>query len=92
MSRFATLTLKVTVELEEDPGLMTPDAHEPPYEYLAVREVEFSDAELHGDAATVALIDFGGTEDLDPDELLVSEVGKALRSLTTSPLEIEGEQ
>ena len=35
MSTFATVTLKVPVELETDPGLMMPDSCEPPYDSLS---------------------------------------------------------
>ena len=78
MSVFATMTLKVTVELETDAGLMTSDAYEPPYDYLAVRRVEHTEVELHGDPDAFASVEHGLDEDLDPDELLLLGVRRAL--------------
>lgn len=81
MSTFATITLEVTVELDRDLGINTPSAYEPPYEYLAVRGVEASAIELQGDPAALALIEHGGIQELDPDGLLISELGAALLAL-----------
>lgn len=78
MSHFATVTLKVTVELETDPGLMTPDAYEPPYDYLVVRDVEHTEVELHGDPGAFGHIEAALDEDLDPDDLLLRGVRRAL--------------
>lgn len=80
MSAFATVTLKVTVELETDPGLMTPDAYEPPYDYLAIRVVEYSEIEIHGEPVAALLVEQGGADDLDPDDLLIEGVRAALIS------------
>ncbi len=78
MSTFATVTLKVLVELETDPGLMTPDAYEPPYDYLAVRQVEHTAVELHSDPESAFLVEESDGYGLDPDELLPAAVRDAL--------------
>ena len=80
MSVFATVTLRVVVELESDPGLNTPESYEPPYEYLAVREVGYSAVELKGDSTAAVLLEQGGADDLDPDGLLIGAVKSALLS------------
>lgn len=86
MSSFATVTLKVIVELETDPGLMTPDSYEPPYDYLAIREVSHSAVEIHGEPGAALLVEQGGADDLDPDDLLIEGVRAALISESGSTL------
>lgn len=80
MSAFATVTLKVVVEIETDPGINTPDSFEPPYDYLAIRAVEHSEIEIHGEPGAALLVDQGGADDLDPDNLLLEGVRAALIS------------
>lgn len=84
MSAFATVTLKVVVELETDPGCSSPDSFEPPYDYLAIRAVEHSEIEIHGEPGAVLLVEQGGADDLDPDALLIEGVRAALIS-TSGP-------
>lgn len=78
MSTFATVTLQVVVELETDPGLMTPDSYEPPYDYLAIREVSHLAVEIHDDPGAALLVEQGGADDLDPDDLLIEGVRATL--------------
>lgn len=78
--RIARVTLEVDVYLEEEPGINTPDAHELPYEYLAVRDVEAVSTETFGDARPLALIGFDGFENHDPDDLIHSALCSALYS------------
>lgn len=86
MSVFATVTLQVTVELETDPGLITPDSCEPPYDYLAVRQVAHTAVELHGDPEVAVLVEESDAYGLDPDELLSSAVRTALEEGSGSAL------
>lgn len=78
MSTFATVTLQVMVELETDPGLLTPDAYEPPYDYIAVRQVEHTAVELHGEPEAALLVDESDAYGLDPDGLLTAAVRTAI--------------
>lgn len=84
MSRFATISLEVTVELETEPGINTPDGHELPYDYLAIRDVSYSSVMLHGNPGALALLDGDSLDELDPDSLLSSGAKDALYGLMGS--------
>lgn len=86
MSKFATVTLKVQVDLERHSVVSNPIVGtELPYEYLAVRDVEATAVEVHGNRNAIALLDWDD-EAIDPDGFLAEEVRQALSDeLPTGP-------
>ena len=87
MSHFAKITLEVTVELETEIGIDTPDAYEPPFDYLIVREVNCSKVALSASFADRSIIDHAELDGLDSDDMLVDAVKAALFAATTEPTE-----
>lgn len=70
--------IRVQVDIEYDGGINTPDAYEPPYEYLVVRDAEVVTILRGKDYRTAAeMISYGGFDYGDPDGLMLSEVIKA---------------
>lgn len=75
----AVLTVTVTVSTGHDSGMNTPDAWEPPYDYVAVRDTDITDVRLLDSPQRIA--EFAGDfDDFDPDDLIADSVKKALRS------------
>lgn len=85
--RIARVTLAIEVDLKTDPGIDTPEAHEPPYDYLVVREVEILTAQTYGDARALQLVEQAGFEDHDPDDLIRDELTSALRTASMTTVE-----
>ena len=87
MSRFAKITLEVTVELETEIGIDTPEAYEPPFDYLIIREVSCSKVDLSMPLAARSIIDHAELDGLDSDDMLIDGVRAALFAATTEPTE-----
>lgn len=75
----AVLTVTVTVSTGRDPGTDTPDAWEPAYDYVSVRDTEVTDVRLLDSPQRIAGF-AGDFDDFDPDDLIADSVKKALRS------------
>jgi len=71
----STITVEVDVYLEREPDMFTPDAHEPGYDYIVIREVRATATQLTGGKA---IVDCGDLDDLDPDGLISDVIRKAL--------------
>ena len=78
-----TITVEVGVYLEHEPDLFTPDAHEPGYDYIAIREVRTTATQLTDGKA---IVDCGDLDDLDPDNLMNEAIRKALIGTTGDPI------
>lgn len=76
----ATVTVTVTVSTGHDPGTDTPDAWEPAYDYIAVRDTAVDDVRILDDSRHVAEFADTDFDDFDPDNLIEDQVVKALRS------------
>lgn len=72
---YVTVDLQVKIYHETDEGLNTPDAYEPPYGYLAVREVSVVNTSFH---YNITDIDPATADDLDPDGWLVDSIRDVL--------------
>lgn len=74
MTLFATVTLKVEVHLELEPGVSNPiQGTELPYEYLAIRQVTATGATIAGNPHAIALLDHDDNP-LDVDDLMEEAV------------------
>lgn len=72
---FSLITVEVAVYVGRDPGVDTHDVHEPPYEYLVIRE---ADARRVDGFHPRGVLDSAELDDLDADGVLVDTVKTAL--------------
>lgn len=72
---FSRVTIEVSVYLGHDPGVNTPDAYEPPGDYLVVRKVDTRGVEGHHSRD---VLDYAEVDNMDPDGTLVDAVKSAL--------------
>lgn len=78
---YARITLTVNVFRETDHGVNNPiQGYEPPYDYLVVREADFTSVEVFGDPKFSRVLEWDDS-DIDPDGTLQGAVTSALNSL-----------
>lgn len=85
----AQIILRVDVMLGVDPGTNTPNAFEPPYEYLVIRGAEALKAEAIIQSGIFQVVGEGVFDDADPDSVLVEAVTHGLSSLAAASQEVK---